>query len=100
MKAMLKHQMSKAELAEHLASKCGLAAEKVAELLAELAAVAAREVHTNDAFALPGIGRVIKQTRPERHGVNPANSLPIRIPPKTVLKFHFAPEFGKTVLLE
>jgi nucleoid DNA-binding protein len=98
MVTMLKHHMSKAELADHLSSKCDLARDKVTELLAELAAVAAREVHTNDVFALPGIGRVIKQTRPERHAVNPADGSPIRLAPKTLIKFEFAAEFGKTVL--
>jgi DNA-binding protein HU-beta len=97
---MLKHQMSKAELAEHLAVKCGIAKEVVSTLLVELAVVAAREVKTNDVFALPGIGRIIKQERPERHGVNPMDGSPIRIPPRVKVTFQFAADFGKSILAD
>lgn len=96
---MLKHQMSQAELASHLATKCEVTKEAVETLLVELAAIASKQVNANGVFALPGIGRLIKSARPERQAVNPLDGTPIRLKAKVLLKFEFDPQFSKAALL-
>ena len=52
--------------------------------------VAYREVKKNGEFTLPGFGKLVKQKRKARMGVNPKTGERIKIAAKTVVKFRVA----------
>jgi DNA-binding protein HU-beta len=49
-------------------------------------------------FAVPGLGKLVKQKRKARLGRNPATGAEIKIPAKTVLKFRVAKAVKDAVL--
>src|SRR6201982_3632918 len=51
-----------------------------------------------DEFAIPGLGKLVKQKRKARIGRNPATGEEIKIPAKTVLKFRAAKAAKDAVL--
>ncbi len=80
--------MSKSQVAAHLAEKFGFTKRAGAELLDELARLAAKEAKRG--FTLPGIGKLVVVKRKARMGRNPQTGEAIKIPAKTVLKFRIA----------
>jgi len=53
---------------------------------------------TTSEFVLPGFGKLVKQKRKARMGLNPRTQQNIRIPAKTVLKFRVAKVAKDTIL--
>jgi DNA-binding protein HU-beta len=87
---MAAKQMTKSQLATHLAEKFGLSKKSANEILDELANVAVTQTKKNGAFVMPGIGKLVKAARKARMGRNPATGEAIKIPAKTVVKFRVA----------
>jgi DNA-binding protein HU-beta len=87
---MAAKQMTKSQLATHLAEKFGLSKKNANEILDELANVAVTQTKKNGAFVMPGIGKLVKAARKARMGRNPATGEAIKIPAKTVVKFRVA----------
>jgi len=87
---MATKQMTKSQLAAHFAEKFGLSKKTANEILDELATVALTQTKKNDAFTIPGIGKLVKAKRSARMGRNPATGAAIKIPAKTVVKFRVA----------
>ncbi len=80
-------KMTQTEIINDLADKTGLKKAQAKEFFNALAAMAAAEVKKNGEFTLPGFGKLVKATRKEREGRNPATGKPIKIPAKTTVKF-------------
>jgi DNA-binding protein HU-beta len=83
-------QMTKSQLATHIAGKFGMSKKSANEILDELAAVAVAQTKKVGAFTLPGLGKLVKAHRKARMGRNPATGQAIKIPAKTVVKFRVA----------
>jgi DNA-binding protein HU-beta len=78
---------TKTEIINELASKTGMKKSEVKGFFDALANLARAEVKNNGEFTLPGFGKLIKATRKEREGRNPATGKQIKIPAKTTVKF-------------
>ena len=52
----------------------------------------------NGEFTLPGFGKLVKQKRKARTGINPKTGEKIKIPAKTVVKFRVAKAAKDAVL--
>jgi DNA-binding protein HU-beta len=85
-----KKQMTKSQLAAHIAGKFEMSKKQANEILDELAQVAVTQTKKIGAFTLPGIGKLVKAHRKARKGRNPATGAEIKIPAKTVVKFRIA----------
>ena len=79
--------MTQTEIINHLADKTGIKKTEAKEFFNALAGLAAGEVKKNGEFTLPGFGKLVKATRREREGRNPATGAVIKIPAKTTVKF-------------
>ena len=55
-----------------------------------VSALAYKTIKKNGEFVLPGFGKLVKQKRKSRTGVNPKTQQKIKIPAKTVVKFRVA----------
>lgn len=80
-------KMTQTDIINELADKTGLKKAQAKEFFSALAAMAAAEVKQNGEFTLPGFGKLVKATRKEREGRNPATGAVIKIPAKTTVKF-------------
>ncbi|MBL8151742.1 MAG: HU family DNA-binding protein [Blastocatellia bacterium] len=89
--------MTKSQLVAHLAEKFELSRRIIGEILQEFAEVAVSETKKNDAFVIPGIGKLVKAHRKARTGVNPKTKEKIKIPAKTVVKFRVAKSCKESV---
>lgn len=83
-----KKALTKAQIVATLADKSGLSKRDVANVLAELTALAYKEAKVG--FTLPGLGKLVVVNRKARTGRNPATGETIKIPAKRVLKFRIA----------
>jgi DNA-binding protein HU-beta len=89
-KEMAVKQMTKSQLAAHIADKFNFSKKSANEILDELATVAVTQTKKVGAFTLPGLGKLVKAHRKARMGRNPMTGAPIKIPAKTVVKFRVA----------
>jgi DNA-binding protein HU-beta len=89
-------QMTKSQLAGELAQKTGISKKSAEDLLNELATIAYREAE--NAFTIPGIGKLVVVNRKARMGRNPATGETIHIPAKRALKFRIAKSCSDAVL--
>jgi DNA-binding protein HU-beta len=80
--------MTKAKVADALASKLDLPKKVAAQFLEEMAQLAYREA--KNTFTLPGLGKLVLVNRKARMGRNPQTGEPIRIPAKRVVRFRVA----------
>jgi len=87
--------LSKAELAAALAAKSGLTKKAGVALLEHLALLAHK--HAKNSFTLPGIGKLVVQSRKARMGRNPKTGVPAPIPARKVVKFRVAKAFAEAV---
>jgi DNA-binding protein HU-beta len=83
-------QMTKSQLATHIAETHNLSKKAANEILDDLANVAVTQTKKVGAFTLPGLGKLVKAHRKARMGRNPMTGAPIKIPAKTVVKFRVA----------
>jgi DNA-binding protein HU-beta len=87
MAATTKKRMTQTEVINQLAEKSGLKKAQAKEFFTAMATLAASEVKKNGEFTIPGFGKLVKTTRKEREGRNPATGDTIKIPAKTTVKF-------------
>ena len=79
--------MTKTELQNELAKATGTEKKIAGIFLEQLSAIAYKAAKKDGEFVLPGFGKLVKQKRKARMGLNPKTQQKIRIPAKTVVKF-------------
>jgi len=82
--------MTKTELQTALANATNTDKRTAALFLDTLSSLAYKEIKKNGEFVLPGFGKLVKQKRKARTGINPKTLQKIKIPAKTVVKFRIA----------
>jgi DNA-binding protein HU-beta len=90
--------MTKTELQVALAQATHTDKKTAGVFLDTLGTLAYKEIKKNGEFVLPGFGKLVKQKRKARTGVNPKTMQKIRIPAKTVVKFRVAKAAKDAVL--
>lgn len=90
--------MTKSQFIAMLAEKSGMSKKEVGEFWDMLVNVAYTEVRDAGMITLPGLGKMVKQSRKARMGRNPATGQQIQIPAKTVCKFRVAKAAKEAVL--
>jgi DNA-binding protein HU-beta len=90
--------MTKTELQLALAEATQTNKKTAGVFLDTLSALAYKDTKKNGEFVLPGFGKLVKQKRKARTGINPATKQKIKIPAKTVLKFRVFKVAKDTVL--
>jgi DNA-binding protein HU-beta len=79
--------MTKADLQIALATSTQTDKKTAGLFLNTLGELAYKEIKKNGEFVLPGFGKLVKQKRKARTGINPKTQQKIKIPAKTVIKF-------------
>ena len=90
--------MTKTELLVALAQSTQTDKKTAGAFLDTLSTLAYKEIKKNGEFVLPGFGKLVKQKRKARTGVNPKTMQKIKIPAKTVVKFRVAKAARDAVL--
>ena len=90
-------KMTQTQIISEMAEKSGLSKKQVKEFMTDLTDLAYREAKKGE-FALPGLGKLVKQKRKARLGRNPATGAEIKIPAKTVLKVRVAKAAKDSIL--
>ena len=90
--------MTKTELQTALATATDTDKRTAALFLDTLSSLAYKEIKKNGEFVLPGFGKLVKQKRKARTGINPKTLQRIKIPAKTVVKFRVAKAAKDAVL--
>src|SRR4029077_6836517 len=83
-------EMTKTELQIALAAATQTNKSTAGVFLDTLSNLAYKAIKKNGEFVLPGFGKLVKQKRKARTGVNPKTLEKIKIPAKTVVKFRVA----------
>jgi DNA-binding protein HU-beta len=83
-------QMTKTELQNALATATQTNKRTAALFLESLSGLAYKAIKKEGEFMLPGFGKLVKQKRKARLGINPKTQQKIKIPAKTVVKFRVA----------
>jgi DNA-binding protein HU-beta len=89
--------MTKTELQTALATATNTDKRTAALFLDTLSSLAYKEIK-NGEFVLPGFGKLVKQKRKARTGINPKTLEKIKISAKTVVKFRVAKAAKDAVL--
>jgi len=79
--------MTKAELQTALAEATQTDKKTAGIFLETLNAIAYKAAKKDGEFVVPGFGKLVKQKRKARIGINPKTQQKIKIPAKTVVKF-------------
>ena len=90
--------MTKTELQVALAAATETDKRTAGLFLDTLSNLAYKEIKKNGEFVLPGFGKLVKQKRKARTGINPKTMQKIKIPAKTVVKFRVAKAVKDAVL--
>jgi DNA-binding protein HU-beta len=90
-------KMTQTQILAEMSTKTGITKKQVKDFMLALTDLAYREAKKGE-FALPGLGKLVKQKRKARMGRNPATGEEIKIPAKTVLKFRVAKAAKDAVL--
>ena len=95
--------MTKSALCDHFvdhfaAGDVKLTKAAAAEFFKELAGLAEEELREKGAFSLPGIGKLVVQSREARTGRNPATGEAVEIPARKVVKARIAKGLRDAVL--
>jgi DNA-binding protein HU-beta len=90
-------KMTQTQIIAEMSAKSGISKKQTKDFMAALIELAHREAKKGE-FALPGLGKLVKQKRKARIGRNPATGESIKIPAKTVLKFRVAKAAKDAVL--
>jgi DNA-binding protein HU-beta len=91
-------QMTKNELQSALAEATQTDKRTAGVFLDTLGALPYKEIKKTGEFVLPGFGKLVKQKRKARVGINPKTLQKIKIPAKTVIKFRVAKAAKDAVL--
>lgn len=81
-------QMTKSQVADHLAKRMSQTKRMVVQFLEELSSLAYREA--KNGFTIPGLGKLVLVNRKARMGRNPQTGEPIKIPARRVVRFRVA----------
>ena len=90
-------KMTQTQILAEMSTKTGISKKEVKDFMMALTDLAYREAKKGE-FALPGLGKLVKQKRKARLGRNPATGAEIKIPAKTVLKFRVAKAAKDSIL--
>ena len=90
--------MTKTELQTALAEAAQTDKKTAGVFLDTLSILGYREIKKEGEFVLPGFGKLVKQKRKARTGINPKTLEKIKIPAKTVVKFRVAKAAKDAVL--
>jgi DNA-binding protein HU-beta len=90
--------MTKTELLSAIAEATQTDKRTAGVFLETLSALAYKEIKKSGEFVVPGFGKLVKQKRKARIGINPKTQQKIKIPAKTVLKFRVAKAAKDAVL--
>lgn len=90
--------MTKADLQIALATSTQTDKKTAGLFLNTLGELAYKEIKKNGEFVLPGFGKLVKQKRKARTGINPKTQQKIKIPAKTVIKFRVSKAAKDAVL--
>src|SRR6202008_2797030 len=90
--------MTKTELQTALATATNTDKRTAALFLDTLSSLAYKEIKKSGEFVLPGFGKLVKQKRKARTGINPKTLQKIKISAKTVVKFRVAKAAKDAVL--
>jgi DNA-binding protein HU-beta len=93
-----RRKMTKTELQIALAEATQTNKRTAALFLDTLSSLAYKAIKKEGEFVLPGFGKLVKQKRKARTGINPKTQQKIKIPAKTVLKFRVAKAAKDAVL--
>ena len=91
-----KKAMTKAQIADAIATNAGITKKLAAQILDDLANLAYKEAKLG--FTLPGLGKLVLVQRKARKGRNPQTGEVIKIPAKKVVKFRVAKACKDAVL--
>jgi DNA-binding protein HU-beta len=83
-------EMTKKQLQTSLATATKTDKKTAGVFLNILSELAYKSIKKEGEFVLPGFGKLLKQKRKARMGVNPKTQQKIKIPAKTVVKFRVA----------
>lgn len=90
--------MTKTQLQSTLAEELQTDRKTAGAFLTALTEIAYRETKKKGEFVIPGIGKLVKQKRKARMGVNPKTGAKIKIAAKTVVKLRVAKAAKDAVL--
>jgi DNA-binding protein HU-beta len=90
--------MTKTELQSALAEATQTDKKTAGVFLDTLSAIAYKDTKKTGEFVVPGFGKLVKQKRKARIGINPKTQQKLKIPAKTVLKFRVAKAAKDAVL--
>ena len=90
--------MGKSELFSHFADKFEIKRTTARDYFDALTALAEAELKRSGEFVLPGMVKLVVQSRQARMGRNPATGEAIQIPAKTVVKARIAKQLKDAVL--
>ncbi len=90
--------MTKTQLQATLAEDLEIDKRSAGAFLQALVDIAYRETKKKGEFVIPGIGKLVKQKRKARMGVNPKTGAKIKIAAKTVVKLRVAKAAKDAVL--
>lgn len=93
-------RMGKSELFSHFAARFGIKRIQAREFFEELRQLSENELNRSGEFVLPGMVKLVKQSRVARKGRNPATGETIDIPAKTVVKARIAKQLKDSVLTD
>jgi DNA-binding protein HU-beta len=79
--------MTKTELQNALAETTQTTKKTAALFLDALSSLAYKAIRKDGEFVLPGFGKLVKQKRKARTGINPKTQEKIKIPPRRLLNF-------------
>jgi DNA-binding protein HU-beta len=82
--------MTKSQLQISLAEATETSKRTAALFLDTLSSLAYKAIRKEGEFVLPGFGKLVKQKRKARTGINPKTLEKIKIPARTVVKFRVA----------
>lgn len=91
-------KMGKSELFTHFAERFDVKRTQAREFFDELAMLAEKELKRTGEFVIPGMVKLVKQTRKARVGRNPATGAEIQIPAKTVVKARIVKQLKDALL--
>jgi DNA-binding protein HU-beta len=87
---MASSRMTKSQLQTTIAEEIGTDRKTAGAFLEKLSEIAYRETKKKGEFVIPGIGKLVKQKRKARMGINPKTGEKLKIAAKTVVKMRLA----------
>ena len=91
-------RMGKSELFNHFVERFGLKRTQAREFFDELQQLSESELKRSGEFVIPGMVKLVVQSRKARTGRNPATGEAIQIAAKTVVKARIAKQLRDSVL--